>query len=495
MNRCHPQIATSARRRPQRLAGAQCGLPAGSHRAVAYVLALLFVIVALATGCSESNPAQTQPSVVLITLDTTRPDHLAIYGYEKETAPNLTRLASEGQVFDNFVTMTSWTLPTHASLFTGLFPSTHQAHYTDDGNVALSDVLGDEGLLPQFRANRLPDEAVTLAEILQEEGYATFGVGAGPWLKPIFGLAQGFESWDADSNSSGGRRADEVNRLALESLGRAFGAGSNDPFFLFLNYFDPHDPYDAPDDQSARFLDPQPKRNPNSKWPKIRAAYDSEILYMDRHLGKILDHLREHDRFDSSWIVVTSDHGEHFGEHGLEYHGFSLYEGVSRGVLVIKPPKGVSLDVDPSERIQSVDIMPTLLEALGIATAPVMEGQPLGAITHPIVSELFRNPGNVRWKGKRFERELRALYLGNFKLVTSSKQRDRDAGLFDLDADPREKDDLRERRPEKHRAMQAELVRWREALLPPLALDTVENIDPETQRQLEALGYFPKDED
>ncbi len=447
-------------------------------------------------AAAAGQPAPTElpparPPVVLITLDTTRVDHLAIYGYEKETAPNLTRFAKDGLVFNNFVTMSSWTLPTHASLFTGLFPSTHQAHYTLEGNVALSDVLGEEGLLPQFRANRLPEEAVTLAEVLREAGYGTYGVAAGPWLKPIFGLAQGFDQFDADSNSSGGRRADEVNRLALQYLEDA----GQDPFLLFINYFDPHDPYDAPDDQSARFLDPQPARNPSSKWPGIRAAYDSEIAYMDRHLGEILDSLRTRGRYDESWIIITSDHGEHFGEHGLEYHGFSLYEAVTRGILVIKPPRGVILNLDRDQRCQSLDIMPTLVSALGIKSPPRMEGQRLGAITHPSVTELFRNPGNVHWKGKRFDRELRAIYQADFKLVTSSKTHDRDAGLFDLSVDPSEFDNLLEERPRKAKRLEHALANWRKNLLPPLTPERVENIDPETQRQLEALGYLPTQEE
>ncbi|MCZ6465221.1 MAG: sulfatase-like hydrolase/transferase, partial [Proteobacteria bacterium] len=212
------------------------------------VLCLLLAVTPIACGERE-DPGDGRPSIVLISLDTTRPDHLSVNGYEHETTPNLARLALDGQVFPNFVTASSWTLPTHASLFTGLHPTTHGARYSKRGDTALSDAVGRPGFFGFYRANRLPDAAVTLAEVLQAEGYQTFGVGSGPWLKPIFGLHQGFEEYDGDTSSLEGRRAEEANALALRDLERA----GRRPFFLFVNYFDPHSPYDPHGDLAQRF--------------------------------------------------------------------------------------------------------------------------------------------------------------------------------------------------------------------------------------------------
>ena len=276
--------------------------------------ALLTGMLALA-GCGGGGDIEVRAPVVLITMDTTRADHLPVYGYDKPTAPSLERLARDGLVFENFVTMSSWTLPTHASLFTGLFPATHTAHYNTMGNVTLSDGLGESEVFSTFRANRLPEAAVTLAEVLRAEGYRTLGVGAGPWLKPVFGLGQGFDFFDTDFESKSGRPAEEVNRLAFRELAKV-GA---EPFFLFLNYFDPHDPYDSSAEDFERFLDPEA----NPKRAETLAQYDAAIFHTDRHIGALFDELERRGLYDESWIVVTSDHGELFGEHQLEYHGFS----------------------------------------------------------------------------------------------------------------------------------------------------------------------------
>ncbi|MBW2295731.1 MAG: sulfatase [Deltaproteobacteria bacterium] len=446
-------------------------------------------LFAIASSCAEDEvPTQRSTpasSIVMISLDTTRPDHLSVYGYDRPTSPNLDALARDSLVMQNFVTTSSWTLPTHASLFTGLYPSTHGAHYSDTSDVALGDAEGAPEGFEAFRANRLPDEAVTLAEVLRNNGYETYAVAAGPWFKPVFGLAQGFDHYDAAFDSLAGRTGDEVSELALGLIERA----GQRPFFLFLNYFDPHDPYDPHGTSWEQFLKP----NDDFARSKELAHYDAEILFMDQQIGRVIDDLKARGHYDSSWIVVTSDHGEHFGEHGLEVHGFSLYEGVVRGVLLIKPPAGVTLEIDPEMRSQSVDVMPTLLDALQIALPSAIEGQPLRSADHPAIAELYRSTGNVRWKGERFRRELRAIYSGsdsgNYKLIISSKDGDPDAGLFDLEADPGENHDLSAERPEVVKDMTRALEHWsaNQSALSPVP---VEDLDPETRRQMEALGYI-----
>jgi arylsulfatase A-like enzyme len=432
-------------------------------------------------SCADEPELNDAPPILMISLDTARPDHLSVYGYELQTTPNLEALAEDAVVMRNFITTSSWTLPTHASLFTGLFPSSHGAHYSSAGQVTLGDADGAPRGFDAFRANRLPDSAVTLGEILRDRGYATHGVGAGPWFKPIFGLGQGFVGYDAAFASLEGRPADEVSALGLTFLNRV----GEKPFFLFMNYFDPHDPYDAHGGEWEKFLRP----GDDFAISKELSHYDAEIHYADRHIGKVIAHLKDRGLYEQSWIIVTSDHGEHFGEHGLTNHGFSLYEDVVRGVLIIKPPAEASFDVDPDERCQSVDVMPTLLRALGIDGPARVEGQPLGSVTHPVIAELFRSAGNVQWKGERFSRELRAIYSGVYKLIVSTRADDPDAGLFDLASDPGELRDLSAQRSDLADSMRAELDAWVSSRSG-LKHQPVDNLDPETRRQMEALGYI-----
>jgi len=446
--------------------------------------ALSLCFIACDTKLPVSEPAimtSAKNSVVLISLDTTRRDHLSVYGYDRKTSPNLDAMSADGIVMQNFLTTSSWTLPTHASLFTGLFPSSHGAHYSNVGNTALGDADGAPQGFDAFRANRLPDAANTLAETLKANGFQTHAVGAGPWFKPVFGLDQGFDHYDAAFDSLAGRDGAEVSELAINAIERS----TDNPFFLFLNYFDPHDPYDGHGTSWEQFLKP----GPDFARSKVLAEYDSEILYMDEQLGRVFDALRKQGLYDRSWIVVTNDHGEHFGEHELEGHGFSLYEPVVRGVLIIKPPADVSLELDPSTRAQSVDIMPTLLQGLGINLPSTMEGEPLDRITHPAIVELYRSAGNVRWKGERFRRELRALYDGDYKLLLSSKDDDPDAGLFDLQNDPAETNDLHAEMPDVVNAMVKRFETW-SASRTPLDEERAPELDPETRRQMEALGYL-----
>jgi len=394
---------------------------------------LVLILGVVGTGCAQEKPRLSEaPNILIVTLDTVRADHVSCYGYLRETTPILDRLAAEGQRLKNFTAVSSWTLPSHASLFTGLFPSTHGAHYSGDARRSLKDAVGGRDFYELFRANGLSEKAVCLAEVLRRHGYVTGGVGAGPWLKSMFGLAQGFDWYDADTDSTRGRPGEEVNELAIRFL-RKHG---DEPFFLFVNYFDAHDPYSPPPDLQFKFFDPadmdQVSTDPERAREYEISQYDAEIFLVDRHLGVLLDALEDLGVYEDTWIMVMSDHGEEFGEHGIERHGFSLFEPEIKGVFVQKPP--VELDVlrDESERCQHVDIMPTILGELGIEHELEMEGQPRGSVDHPVIAELFRNAGNIRWKGPRFDRDLRAIYADRLKLIRSTREGDRDSGLFDL---------------------------------------------------------------
>ena len=425
------------------------------------------LLLGLPAACADGPPP---PNVVLITLDTTRADRLSCYGHDRETSPNLDRLAARGVLFTRFVNVSSWTLPTHASLMTGLHPRTHGAHYDALGDETLGAAVDAEHAR-HFRVSALSEQAVTLAEVLRDAGYATGGVGAGPWLKPAFGLGQGFDLYDADVDQLAGRPASEVNAIALPFLREHAG----EPFFLFLNYFDPHDPYEPPPGMAA------------SSAPLDR--YDAEITVMDAALGEVLDELARLGVDDDTWIVVVTDHGEAFGEHGGKGHGHSLFEEEVRGALVIKPPANSTRRFDPDERCQQVHLMPTLLDALDVSPPGPSDAEPLGSVMRPAVAELYENPKDAHYGVESRQRHLQAVYRGRHKLIVSSRPGDPVAGLFDLSADPGERDDLSTREPELRDALHGLLAEWQATLTDPLARRAPDAIDARTLEQLEALGY------
>jgi arylsulfatase A-like enzyme len=461
-----------------------------SRRVLLPLLCLLALGPLPNLGCGRDRE---RPNILLITLDTTRRDHLSCYGYGRKTSPHLDALADEGTCYRNALAMSSWTLPSHASLFTGLFPTTHRAHYDENAEVSLEaalDTLADSHL---YRVNGLSAGAETLAETLREAGYVTGGVGGGPWLKPCFGLSQGFDYYDCEVSSISGRPAHEVNALAVPFIEQ----NADRPFFLFLNYFDAHFPYMPPPQHRRRFFEKGwgggESGEKNLQILKTIALYDAEIFYADEMMGALFRELKRLDIYDDTLIVVTSDHGEQFGRRGIIGHGQSLFEADLRIPLVVKPPAAWDRMGSPDARVQLVSLMPTILERLGLRPAAPMDAGPIGAVRGAAVAELYKNPAKVQadagGEGGRFDRDLKAVYAGDYKLIVSTRANDRDAGLFDLASDPKETRSLLAARPDLADSMEAALRRWGSSLSPPLDPMRIDEVDPETARQLKALGY------
>lgn len=203
-------------------------------------------------GCARRS---RRPPVILITLDTTRADHLSCYGYDRHTSPNLDWLADESVLYERAVAPSSWTLPSHAALFTGRFTACHGSRYDPEGPLRLDRAIEAPDSWEVFRARGLSPEVPTLAQLLRQAGYATGAAVAGPWLKRIFGLNKGFDYYDDSSISSvSGRLAPEVTRSAV----RWIDGRGQEPFFLFLNYYDPHRPYTPPERFAWTFVPPGP---------------------------------------------------------------------------------------------------------------------------------------------------------------------------------------------------------------------------------------------
>lgn len=424
----------------------------------------------------------TLPDILLVTLDTTRVDHVGAYGYERDTTPNLGRLAAEGVTYTRAYSVASWTLPSHASLFTGKYPSSHGASHDPEGSLVLSAGLGaasdeEREKYRIFRARGMGRDEQTLAELLSGAGYRSAGVVGGPWLKRVFGLSRGFERWDDDDiTGAGGRRANEVSDRALAWLD---ALPADVPFLLFLNFFDAHMPYQPPRWMLRDYLDdPVAARGADRDAELRRASYDAEILYADMNFGRVIDRLKSRGRYDGTLIIVTADHGELLGEHSLYGHPARLYEELTRIPLVVKFPKGRKSGLRIDTPIQLVDLFALILDQAGIETPPGIQGQVPGRITHSILTE--ESPAFVG------DEALRALYDGSEKLLWGSHGTRQ---LYDLANDPKEQRDLAGERPARVAELEAALQRRVATLPAPSAFEAAGAVDAETREALRALGY------
>ncbi len=450
----------------------------------------------LLAACNKT-PVADGPSILLVTFDTTRADHLSCYGYERETSPRIDELAEDALRFTKAYAVTSWTLPSHASLFTGKFPSAHGAHYNPEGKINLVMEGGIRGNpnWDQYRANTIAKDEITLAQILTSQGYATKGIIGGPWMKAVFGLNKGFQDYD-DSNfvlqngsELNGRTAEDITNQAISFVDE----NAERPFFLFLNYYDPHGPYTPGQKYLSRLhqgpVDPR-------TWEGRNLLYDAEILYTDEHFGRLLDHLKAKGLYEDMWIVFTSDHGELMGEPDGEGkpmggHGDSLSQPEILIPLIVKQPgpnreRGVR-----DTPVQQVDVMPTLLADLGLPFPPLMQGRPFDEPRTEIVSEVyplpFMNMGDKSWRQLG---DWKTLIDGRWKFVWGDRGRHL---LFDLEEDPDELRNLVTIHPDVAARMQEKLEEYFSSLPKPgEAMDVT--VDESQLQELSDMGYIGGDE-
>jgi arylsulfatase len=426
---------------------------------------------------------------VLVTLDTTRVDHLSTYGYARETSPNLTRLAAEGVRYTRVWSPSPWTLPAHASLFTGLSPAAHGAHSDTAGAHSLADAIRHP-LAHHSAAGKLDDRFSTLAELLAARGYRTGAFIAGPWLKRPFGLMQGFERVDDDVTGVEGRRADVVTDHALAWLE---ALSPDEPYFLFVNYFDPHWPYTPPtgyDDLPGARDDFEPgpitrallageRRLDERELAIWSARYDGEIRFMDAALGRLLDSVRARPGGERSLIVVTADHGEAFGEGGRYFHTYWLSEELLRVPLILRYPDGRGAGTVDDAPVQLMDVLPIVARELGLVLPDPIEGR-LPGEREVVFADLYRHGLALTISKERYDRRLEAAIAWPYKLVRS----DRGAtALSRVDGEGE--------RPAADAAQVARLgaeldARRAGIVSAPLVRPTV---DEETKRALRELGY------
>ncbi|MBI4483022.1 MAG: sulfatase-like hydrolase/transferase [Acidobacteria bacterium] len=286
--------------------------------------------------------------MILITIDTLRPDHLGCYGYRRIQTPHLDGLAREGVLFTNAFTPVPVTLPSHASIFTGTYPAYHGVR--------------------DFYRFVLEERHTTLAELLKAQGYATGAFVGGAVLQAKFGLAQGFDYYydRFQASDEPGFRLDRVQRRADEVVDEALAwirEQNGNKFFAWLHLFDPHHPYEPPEPYRSRYQG---------------RPYDGEIAYTDAAVGRFLQGLRDQGLYQSSHVALLGDHGEGLGEHQEQTHGFFIYDSTLRIPLILRlagsgAPRGKKVD----GLVRSIDVMPTLLQALGLPIPDEVQGRGL----------------------------------------------------------------------------------------------------------------------
>ena len=462
----------------------------------------------------QPRAASGRPNIVLVTMDTVRADHLSLYGYARDTTPFLKEFAKGATVYEEAVASSNITLTTHASLFTGLYGSWHGAHLAP----------------PEFPVGLpLSSRHPTLAEVLSASGYRTMAVVANVgYLGPGCGLTRGFQTShvlapavaslqlllrshlcplvdalvSSDELSAVSSRAEEVNQTVSALLVQAKRDAV--PFFLFVNYMDAHYPYAPP----APFNTIFPGRNRSLRYRAYRAMrfhvmvgdrgilpeerehfvsqYDSAIRYLDSQLARLVSQLKDLGLFQNSLIVITSDHGEAFGEHNRIGHSHSAYESEVHVPLIIKYPYQAQPRVIGT-LVSQVDVMPTVLSALGLQSPAQTQGESLQDVDHDtsrfVMSESFpNNQGNPRFVG--FMRMDRAVFSGTMKLIASGNG---GRELYDLSHDPEEISN--QYRPDSGvaAALGAYLEDWLKRR--PSGSNDNEKLDEETLRRLRSLGY------
>lgn len=455
-----------------------------------------------------------KPNIVLIVLDTLRAANMSCYGYDRRTTPRIDAFAREAVLYSRHTAVAAWSLPAHAALFTGLLPSRQR----DD----------DPGTLHHFP---LPDRFDTLAEILLRRGYATAGIAANVLVGRTFNLDQGFRYYDAEAPQNYVRfpypplvyraqlrlgvsalfptyyrSAEEITGRAEEWISRRRPAGR--PYFLFLNYLDSHRPYTP----RGPFLDLWPGRAQDGTLPPNglpgdavreiatgkrdvtkeeyehqRSLYDGTVSYLDHHVGRLLDFLRGRPDYEDTWIVVTADHGESLGEHRTLEHNCSLYQEILRVPLIIRYPRSISdrRGVVDDRPVQQVDVLPMLLEGLGIAPPPGIDGAALSKGRDVMIAETFTAtmfPGTKR-------RYLKSIIQGDLKYIDTLGGAPQ---LFDLTRDPKENHNLAGALPDKAAELRGLMARWTGPAPPGAERHrAVEEIAKDRLERLKALGYVP----
>jgi len=425
------------------------------------LLLVSFVVVAGLLAAAHLLSGTGTPNVILISIDTCRADHLGCYGHAGQTTPNVDAVARDGVLFSNAFSPAPKTLPAHCSMLTGTIPPYHGVR--DNANF------------------RLGDSNITLAELLRERGYRTGAAVGTAVLDSRTGVGQGFDTYDdrmmagsPQTPSREERPGDQVSRIAEAWL----DANASEPFFLFLNYFDAHDPYEPPEPFAGRFSDD---------------PYSGEIAFADQCIGRVLNKLRGLSLYESSLIIITGDHGESLGEHGESKHGYYIYNSTTKVPMIFKAP-GRSSGRQVDRVVSITDIVPTVLALLGVPAPSSVQGEDLSSfLSHDATEREGRCVYSEAMEATKFG--CSALW-GTQTLAWKYIQAPRPE-LYNLMADPNEQRNVVDVYPDRARALRVQL---RQIMQEHSRSDRTENVlalDPVSLARLRSLGYTgePVDEE
>jgi arylsulfatase A-like enzyme len=461
----------------------RCQGRAGSELAAASAFVALLAALAWGCGAAPAGPGAPVRNVVLVSLDTLRADHLGLYGHARDTSPELDAFAREAYVFERALAPAPNTPPSQMSMMTSLYPGRH----------------GFTG-----KETALAEGIETLAGRLQEAGLRTVGFVDGAYLRGFFGFDRGFDRYD---DEGGGFAA------ILPKAERWLEAHDDEPFFLFLHTYDVHAPYVSPPPYAGMFHE-RPYTGdlvPTSEaidriWREKIAlpaedmqhlvdSYDEGIRYTDAMLGGFLRRLAERGRLDDTLVIVTSDHGEEFGEHGSVNHWQLYYQPNLRVPLVVRPPGGVDGPLRASAQAELIDLLPTVLELVGAEPLAAAQGRSLV----PEMAALREGAPALRdapdraalaWWPDPDQLPLRSLVQDGHQLLFNHEVAGFDQ-LYDLAADPMALRDVAAEQPERAARLREIGLRGlsESTPVPGVRAPPRMKIDRRTLEQLEALGY------
>ena len=471
------------------------------------------------------------PNILLIVLDTVRADHLSCYGYSRETTPFLDSLAAEGTRYTQAISPAIWTLPTHVSLHTGLYPSSHG---TDSSH------------------QKMDTQSPSLAELLAHNGYETAGFAAAGWLSEMTRFPRGFETFcgpaeltsqtaftpsarnkllrviqkfwagpDSDSEFPD-KKAQIINRSVMSWLENR---DEKRPFFAFINFFEAHSPYLPPPPYHTRFLDPEEwayARTISQRQTRyydgdfelssedfrmLKDLYDGELSYLDHRIGELFGFLKKKDILDDTLCIITADHGENLGEKNHFGHRYCLYNTLIHVPLLIRYPEIFPAGHVEDTLVQSLDIFPTVMElalpdharrqssdaAILVPSALKTRKHPF-AVSEKLVSGVAAqdiDPDHARYAERQHSKHYMAIIRDSHKLIWV---RDGLNELYDLSRDPTEERNLIHDCPEKAEELLALIKNWKEEhqSQPKEDYSVLEEQSENSQiiRELKALGYL-----
>jgi arylsulfatase A-like enzyme len=455
------------------------------------VLAIAAALVAVAVladrfAAPPSFAADAPGLIVLVTIDALRADHLGVYGYARPTSPNIDAFARQSLVIEHAISQAPYTKASIASLMTGLYPTTHKT-YTTAANIV--DAM--DGRVDGVRGatDVLPESVTTLAEALKTRGYGTAALTTNPFLIPDFGFAQGFDRFEFISHE-GFAEADDVLERALRVIDER-----EQPLFLWVHLMEPHSPYaprQAFERELPRLVPPRPipetvtippylasGGSRDARW--YETLYDREIRNVDAAFGVFISRLQKDPAWGEAIVVLTSDHGEEFFEHGGLEHNATLYDELVRVPLIMRVPALGARHV--ASQAQLVDVMPTIVALAGGAVAAI-HGQDLRPMLRGEARAI--EPAYSEIVGRQY-----ATRTPEWKFVAGPGD---ERALFALTRDPSEQHNMAAVHPRQVAAMEHVLERMIASAVNAgrRIAGATAPVDDATMRRLEALGYVQR---